>query len=248
MNQPFAVSLEQAYTRNVLFAVELLDAVTLSRISQGVEVVAEGLQGSPRLNASGFFVWLQEDFQSLRRLLIRPNPFPYESREYPAGQPRPPIRAVPFPYESQDYPAAQVKRPLTSIELSPLVSYPFAVGTTGLLGTLVEERAADPRISVPNAEVRLQWLDEDGATWRDAPVLSHTNENGDFAAILRLSPTEIPLLDAKGAVSVHLRVRRNGGNERGSAELKLAQGRVADPSTFPQGKDALLFAWDELQP
>jgi hypothetical protein len=53
VSRPFEVylPLEQGYLRRSLFAIELLDAVTLSRVSQGVKVVAEGLYGKPTLNA-----------------------------------------------------------------------------------------------------------------------------------------------------------------------------------------------------
>jgi hypothetical protein len=90
--------------------------------------------------------------------------------------------------------------------------------------------------------VSLRWLDDDDVTWRDAPTISHTNSRGDFVSILRFAPTEKPNLD-NGSVTVRLRVRRNG-NERSSADFKLLQGRVTDPSTL----DPLTFAWDELQP
>ena len=69
MSRPFDVQLplERAYSRHVLFAVELLDAVTLERVSEGVEVIAEGLHGKPIVNAGGLFVWLEEDRISCRR-------------------------------------------------------------------------------------------------------------------------------------------------------------------------------------
>jgi hypothetical protein len=230
MTRPFEVRLlEQAYLRKVLFAVEVLDAVTLARVSQGLEVVADGLRGSPIVNAGGMFVWLDEDFAPLRTLSVIPGLLPYERVDLPAGQ---------------------VKRPLTTIELSPRVGYPFAPGITGLRGTLIEERVASGERPVPvsGAEVRLRWLDDDvDATWRDAPTVSRTDVHGDFAAILRLPPKDVPKLDA-GALTVRVRVRRPDSNERGSDNLRLPQGRVADPSTFASGPDALIFAWDELQP
>ena len=154
MTRTFAVGLplEQAYLRNVLFAVELLDGVTLARVSQGLSVVAEGLHGKPIVNAGGLFVWLNEDIGPLRKITIDPGVRPYEPLEVDA---------------------ADVARPLTTRELSPRVDYPFASGITGLRGTLIETRVATP-VAVPNAEVRLRWLDEDGATWRDAPAASRT--------------------------------------------------------------------------
>jgi len=223
--RPFEVHIEQAYARDVLFAVELLDAVTLERIGRDITVTAEGLQGKPIVNKSGFFVWLREDFEQLEKLVID------------AGR---------LPYEPVEKPKADVQQPLTSIELSPRPDYPFPSGITGLLGTLLEERAPRPRVPVAKAKVHLKWLDDLG-NLLDAPTISRTNENGDFVAFLRFAPNEVPQLDAKGALTVRLRARRDS-DERGSADLKLPAGRIADPSTFPQRKEALIFAWDELQP
>jgi hypothetical protein len=229
MTRPFEVRLlEQAYLRKVLFAVEVLDAVTLARVSQGLEVVADGLRGSPIVNASGVFVWRDEDFAALRTLTVIPGLLPYEGVELPAGQ---------------------VQRPLTTIELSPRPDYPFAPGITGLRGTLIEARVAAGELPVPvsGAEVRLRWLDDDDVTWHDAPTISRTDVHGDFAAIVRLAPKDVPQLD-QGALTVRVRVRRPDSNERGSGNLRLPQGRVADPSTFAPGPDALIFAWDEFPP
>lgn len=230
MSRPFEVRppLETAYRRGVQFAVELLDAVTLARVSEGVKLVAYGLRGQPVVNAGGLFVWLKEDLAALERITIDPGRLPYESAELRRG-------------DLQDPP-----RP-TTVELQPRVDYPFAAGVTGLRGTLIEEQTAPPRRPVRDAAVHLRWLDEDGVTWRDAPTISHTNTNGDFVAILRLPPAAAPRIDASGTLTVRLRASREGV-ERGSADLKLPQGRVADPSTFAPGPDALVFAWDELQP
>jgi len=62
-------------------------------------------------------------------------------------------------------------------------------------------------------------------------------------AILRLARSEVPQLDAGGKLTVRLRARR-GVDERGSADLKVLQGRVANPSTL----NPSIFVWDELQP
>ena len=226
MSRPSGVQLEQAYERHVLFAVELLDAVTLTRVSEGVKVEAEGLHGKPIVNPSGVFVWLREDLTSLRKISIDPKTLPYEPRELDRGE----LRLPPNPH------------PLTTIELQPRLDYEFAPGVTGLRGTLIERRVTPPE-PVGNAEVRLRWLD-DGGAWHDAPTASTTAaKSGDFVSILRLAPKEKPDLDPQGAVTVRLQVRRNGST-RSSTDLKLPQGRVTDPSTL----NPLTFAWDELQP
>lgn len=218
--------LEQGYRREVLFGIELLDAVTLSPVNQGVKVVAGGLLGKAIVNTGGLFVWLQEDIQNLRNVSIDPGTLPYEGLELEPSQ----LKLPP------------VKPALTTVELQPRVSYSFAPGITGLRGTLIETRV-DPPKPVANAAVRLQWLDDEN-NWRTAPTTSHSDpKHGDFVSILRLAPTEVPHLD-KGEVTVRLRASRDGGAERGSNDLKISQGRITDPSTLKP----LIFAWDELQP
>lgn len=215
MTRAFAVSGPEAgYVRNAQFGIELLDAVTLERVSQGVRIVAEGLQGKPIVSSGGLFVWLREDFTRLRKVTIDPGVLPYQTVE------REP---------------AQLEFPLTRVELSPRLDYPFATGVTGIRGALIEERVV-PAVPVRDADVRLRWLDED-SVWRDAPAASRTDSKGGFAATIRFSPADAPLLDA-GALTVRLRAVRNG-DQRESGDLKLPQGRIAD---------ALIFAWDELQP
>jgi hypothetical protein len=227
MSRPFEIKLplEDAYRRRSLFAIELLDGVTLERVSTGVKVVAEGLQNKPVVNHGGVFVWMQEDIAPLQKVTIDPGTLPYEKLER----------------EPADLTLPPDPRPLTTIELPPRIDYLFAAGVTGLRGTLIEDNVVPP-VPVENAEVSLRWLDDDDVTWRDAPTISHTNSRGDFVSILRFAPTEKPNLD-NASVTVRLRVRRNG-NERSSADFKLLQGRVTDPSTL----DPLTFAWDELQP
>jgi hypothetical protein len=152
-----------------------------------------------------------------------------------------------LPYESVSLDASQLRlppapRPLTTIELPARVDYAFPGGVTAALGTLLEDRSL-PRVAVANAEVRLLWLDDDQVTWHAAPTISHTSANGDFVAVLRLSPADVPHVE-NGALTVRLWARRDGVAERRSPDLKLQQGRVADPLTL----NALTFAWDELLP
>jgi hypothetical protein len=194
-----------------------------------VKVVADGLLGKPIINASGLFVWLQEDVANLRKVSIDPGALPYERLEVDPGE----LNLPP------------VKPALTTIELQPKVGYSFTSGITGLRGALIEEQVDPPEPStpVPNAAVRLQWLDDDNH-WRSAPTISHTDpKRGDFVSILRLSSIEVPHLE-QGEVTVRLLASRDGGLERHSDNFRLPQGRVTDPST----SNPLIFAWDELQP
>ena len=204
---------ETAYVRDALFGIELLDAVTLARVSQGVEVVAEGLQGKPFVNGSGVFVWLK-DAGRLQKITIDPGLLPYEKAELDPSQVE--------------------ERKVTTVELQPRAGYVFAAGIAVIRGLLVEERVR--RVPVRDAAVHLRWLDHNGA-FHDAPAAPHTDDKGGFAAVLRLAAADTPDLDPNGALTVRLRVRR-GAEERGSPDLKLPQGRVAD----------FTFFWDELLP
>jgi hypothetical protein len=221
MSTPLRIEPERAYERNVQFVVELLDAVTLERVSSGVKVKAEGLQRKPIVNPSGRFVWLEEKNTTVRKISVETGRLPYESTERDASQ---------------------LTFPVTTIELQPTLDYLFAPGITGLRGTLIEQLIPNPD-PVGGAEIKLRWLDDTGS-WHDAPTASQTNtKSGDFVSILRLAPKEKPDIDANGAVTVRLQVRRNGST-RSSTDLKLSQGRITDPSTL----NPLTFAWDELQP
>jgi hypothetical protein len=229
VSRPFEVHLplEQGFVRHSLFAIELLDAVTLSRVSQGIKVVAEGLYGKPTLNAGGIFVWREEPIERLKKVRIDPGALPYEMVERDKAQ----LQLPPAP------------APLTTIELPPRLDYAFVPGITGARGTLIEERVSSPE-PVRQAEVRFLWLDDDGVTWRDAPTTSHTNGEGDFVSILRFGPTDVPRLNASKELTVRLWVRRDSTSVRRSAGLLLPQGRISDRSTAR----ALRFAWDELLP
>jgi hypothetical protein len=209
--------LERAYSREAMLAVELLDAVTLERVTQGVNVTATGLTGKPILNHGGLFVWLKEDTTNFEKLLVEPGPQPFERVEIPA---------------------AQVNRPLHTVELKPLASYPFSPGITAIRGSLIESKPAPgvAPVAIPGATIRLEWLHEDGVTWKPSPTTVVTDRAGDFTLILRLAPTQVPALDAHGMMSIRLFAKRSSGGEK-SKQYLLLQSRVTDAT----------YAWDQLQ-
>lgn len=215
------IRIERAYRRDVLLAVELIDAVTLERVGDGIEVKVDGLTRKPARKSGGLFVWLREGGAQPVGIEVDPG-----SR----------------PYQAVTCDASRIKLPLTRVELAPRRGYPFSSGVTAVSGMLVETRATPPAPAVPiaDAEAWLRWLDEDTVTWRDAPVVSRTDDAGGFVALLRLAPSDRAHVDNAGAVTVHLRARRAGGNDLGSLPFSLPQGRVAD--ALPP------FAWDEFQP
>ena len=216
--RPFEVRLplERAYTREAKLGVELLDPVTLERVSQGVEVTAHGLSGKPTVNFGGLFVWVNEDVTKLVKLSIEP-------------------RTVPF--EGVEIPAAQVTLPLHRIELVPVANYPFAPGLTAIRGSLYESRppAGATPLPIRSATIRLEWLDDDGTSWRPWQGPAVTKPAGDFTAILRLARGQQPRLDTNGSLTVRLFARRTNGQQKQST-FQLPQGRVADET----------YAWDEL--
>lgn len=221
------IPMEIAYTRNAAFAVELVDPMTMDRVSDGITVEAFGLRNHKAIcNQLGLFMWVNEDTSSLTKVSIDTGTLPYESVDLTPAQ----LQLPPQP------------TPLTTVQLAPAVSYAFARGITGARGTVLEDRLS--QTPVASADIHLRWLDEDGTTWHDAPIHSHTTKNGDFVSVLRLASTDVPQLDANGAVTVRLRVLRDGMAELGSADVKLPEGRIADPTSMP----VLTFAWDELQP
>ena len=218
MSRPFPVHLptEVAFVRKSLFAVEIVDAVTLEPMVRGLEVKATGLNRDPIVNSGGFFVFLDEGAAQAQAIVIDADKTFSESITVP-----PPV----LPDRRR------------RVELAPRYDYPFSPGATAMRGTLIESFPADPT-PVPGAEIWLQWLD-DTLVWVDAPTHSHSGIKGDFAALLRLTPQQVPKPNAGGSVSARLRVRRDG-RTRTSADFSLPTGRVADP--LPP------FGWSELVP
>jgi hypothetical protein len=221
-------TIEPFYTRGAMFALEVLDGVTLSRVSSGLKIVAEGLRRQPIRNAGGLFVWLNEDRSLLQRVSIDPGALPYQRVELPVAQ----LRLPPLP------------RPLTTVRLPPAGAYPFPSGMTGVRGRLIEDVTDVPQRPVEGAVMLLQWLDDDGVTWQDAEPRGHTTTAGDFVLALALAPADVPRLDASGALTLRLVVSRNGGPPRRSTDLNVPPGRIADPAT----SSGLTVAWADLSP
>ena len=230
MSGRFAVRLplELAYRREAMLAVELLDAVTLERVTQGVDVTARGIAGKPVVNHSGLFVWVRQDASKFDRLLIEPRGAPFERIDLPAGQ---------------------VNRPLHTIQLYPLASYPFAPGITAIRGRLVESDSMAPqvpRVAIAGATATIEWLDDNGVTWHPWQAPRVTTATGDFTAMVRLArgqahadgspekPDE-PKLDANGDLSIRFTAKRANGTQKQNT-YPLRQGRVTDKT----------FAWDDL--
>lgn len=219
MSYRFAVHrpFEVAYQRNVMFAVELLDPVTLERVSRGVAVTATGITGRPIVNLGGHFVWLEEPAVP-QRVQIDPGDLRYEPEDLPA--PAPPAR-------------------LLRVILRPRAGYAFGSGVTAVRSSLYESIATPP-VPVPDVTVRMQWLD-DGAVvpaWIEAEPSARTSATGDFVTFVRFSATAVPGLDAAGRLRARFTFERSAAPPvRISPEFSLTQGRTTDLAPF---------AWDAL--
>ncbi|HVC12441.1 MAG TPA: hypothetical protein VNE59_12435 [Burkholderiales bacterium] len=221
--------LETAYVRRVLFALQVLDGVTLAGVSQGLKVTAAGLAGKPIVNSSGLFVWLQEGNRTPQGVEIEPGELPFLKATLTAAE-----LHVPAP------PPPDQRPRLIPVELAPRRDYPFGAGVTGVRGTLVRLGTENPPVPVAGAAVWLRWIDDNanGTTWADAPTRSATDSNGDFAAALRLSPAQVPRLDASGRVRLRLCVDRAALGTKASPEFQQSPGRVADARSP--------FVWDQF--
>ncbi|HWA89503.1 MAG TPA: hypothetical protein VG889_05670 [Rhizomicrobium sp.] len=212
LRAPFDLSL----ARKVLFAAEIVDAVTLQPVTSGIRVSATGLGRRPIVNYDGVFVWLEEGANQPLQVIVDARDTAYESV------------AVPAPI----LPARSVR-----IELAPAYAYPFPPGATALRGRLIESPLGDP-VAVAGAEVHLQWIDDPqpGTVWADSPVRSHSAANGDFAALMRFTPSQAPRALGKG-IAARLSVTR-GPDTRVSNPFTLDLGRIGGGP----------FAWSDLTP
>lgn len=221
----FIVVPAQPPTRVALFAIRVVDAVTLETIRQGVSVEAVGLRGRPIVNGSGLFVWLDEDLSKLERVAIDPGSLPFE--------------AVTRERDDFDPPLDKPPR-LATIELPPRADYPFPTGITGLRGRLLVSKVSDP---VAGAEINLQWRTDETEDWINAPTISHTTPQGDFVTTLRLGRGQAPMRDPEGLYLVRLQARRDGTPAHTATPFPLPPGRISDPTD----DDPLTFFWDELE-
>jgi hypothetical protein len=199
-------TLELAWTRRVLCGAEIVDAVTLAPVTDGIRVHADGLKNKPSVNHSGFHYWLEEGNAQPQRISVTSLDEVYSDVD--TVPPVPPQKSI-------------------RIELAPRPGYPFPPGATVARGTINVSQVGPVR-PVVGAAVRLQW--SDGAVWIDAPTPVTTDERGEFAAPLRLAPKDEPRLIA-GGIAVRLRVRR-GSITRTSDEFALSAGRVS-PTAQP---------------
>lgn len=212
--------LEHAWTRKAILAVEVLDAVTLQRVTQGVTVKAKGIHSAPVVNHGGLFVWRGVNLAGFAGVTIDPGLLPFAGADL--GQ-------------------ADVTLPLHTVALQPLVTYAFASGTTAIRGSLLET-VPPPGVAptpIPNASIRLAWLDDDGTTWHTSPQRFITDIRGEFAAFLLFIPIDLPHLSTSGELTLKLFANRAPPDQPAdekSTQLAHPQGRVVNA----------IYAWDQL--
>lgn len=228
MARPFEVyePLERPWTqtdgwsRKGMLAVEVLDAVTLQRISQGITVTAKGVRGRPVVNHGGLYVWRGENLTGFAGIAIDPGV---------------------LPFVGVDLAQADVTLPLHTLTLQPRSDYAFSAGTTAILGSLIESvplPGAKPTV-IPGASIRLEWLDDDGTTWHRPPQRFFTDSRGEFAAFVPFLPADLPQLDVGGHLKLRLFANRMPAvlpAVEKFAELTHPQGRVSNA----------IHAWDQL--
>ncbi|REE18429.1 hypothetical protein B0G71_1445 [Paraburkholderia sp. BL27I4N3] len=184
MSMPTA-NLSDTPNRKVLYAVELWDALTLTRVTRGVKVAAAGLRNAPIVSLSGRFVWFEENEAWPDHITVTLLPgAPYA--------PVPPVATLPRPANLE---VPHVAERLQSLVLQPDATYPLGDGVTCLRGRLTTDTKLDKPPPVAGARVQLAWSDADEEKWKpDAPpadagsaalaALPVTTASGDFVAFI----------------------------------------------------------------
>ena len=199
--------------RRVLFAVELVDPVTLERRHEDFAVTARRLTRAPYVNRSGRFVWLREGEAWPGAITVTPDRLPF-APQVVAAPPRPP-----------DLDQALPAQRLVRIPLRPTAAYPFEAGTTAVRGFLRED-ASPSAPPVAGARVQLAWSDADTGAWFPPPPAALAGPDADGVTP---SPVE-PETDAVGQFAAFLRLPRGG-----LAEPDLSNGLLKVRLQFTRG-------------
>ena len=200
------------YERRVLFAVELVDPITLDVVHRGITVTAAGIDRTPVVSSSGRFVWLDNGDKAWpATIAVNPGTLPFAPEVRPV-QPKP----------------ANGQPAVVLVVLQPTSAYPFGQGLTAVRGTLVED--VDPVIGpasppVADAVIQLAWRDIDDPTiWLPLPPTAAgnppalaprdpvTNRHGDFIAFIGDAPPQGHADVLDGMVKVRIQVTRRAPN------------------------------------
>ena len=243
--------------RKVLYAVDLTDAVTGARVTDGValeplDAAGEPLGGrAPSRNRTGRFVWLQPGNVWPARMSVRPKPsLPYVARDEVV----PPPKANPA-IAADNSTLLKPEDRLVRILLAPTPAYPFE-GVTAVRGALREAGAGSA--PVKDAIVQLAWRDQAG--WLPPPpppadprkpAEAVTDENGQFAVFLPMLGHSAQPDGQDGKLNLRLQVTRT---VNGVAQTRWTPNPPAvSPSPSPgwwtsqgQMRDAVSIRWDQL--
>lgn len=225
MSQFMTTQIEQAFNRQAILGLELIDGVTLEPVYRGIRVQAKGLTNEPQVSRSGVFYWLGiRANQVIPTIVIDPGQRPYEGQTI-----------GPITLNELGSPTLQ------QVELVPRLDYPFPSGTTGVMGRLVMNESANPMVSVGGAQVTLQVL-IDGA-WKRSRLSAISNSQGDFVSTLRLKSETGQSDDDPLPASLQFRIEiQLNSVVRVSREWNQSLGTLVTPTvSTPQ-----LFAWNSM--
>lgn len=205
---------ELAYTRTVLLAVEVLDAVTLAPVTAPLRVGAPPLPPPAIVNPGGRYIWLLAGPQRPARVTVEPGELPYGAEQQAAP-------VLPVDPDALDQLAASER--LVRIWLRPRRGYQFPAGMTVVRGRLDDGAGA-----LRDAELWLQWMGaEPSATWQQERqrTFTRTDQDGEFVLFLPGARAVAAALDKLGQITVRIVARRG---EHG--------GRVWDPFQLRDGR------------
>lgn len=224
MSQPITPSLE----RKVLLALEIIDPVSRTRVSDSVRVSADGLARRPILNLSRCFVWLEEGDAWPTAIHVHMDGLPY---------------AIPPSLKPERRTAGKPPE-LARIVLSPTERYPFPSGVLAISGVLKASREPDsPPIN--EAILQLQWRHDDSEPWNGGARTS-PEADGRFCVFARSAGnTHRP----DGLVIVRILVSRKDHPDRSTGNdypfMKAPPtGCIRDRQAHPQ---PVTLAWNDLQ-
>ena len=243
--------------RKVLYAVELTDAVTGSRVTDGValeplDAAGQPLSGrTPSRSHTGRFVWLQPGNLWPAGMRVRPKPsLPYVARDEVVAPPKadPTIAA-------DNSTLLKPEDRLVRILLAPAPAYPFE-GTTAVRGILRE--AGPGSATIKDAIVQLAWRDHAG--WLPLPPLpvdprkpaeAVTDAQGQFAVFLPMLGRSAQPDEQDGKLNLRLQVTRRVSGV--TQTLWTPNPPAAPPGLRPgwwtaegQMYDAVSIRWDQL--
>jgi len=235
-------------TRQVLFAVELIDPITQELVHRGVKVEAIGLANQPIISWSGRFVWLIED-----------NAWPSELRVTPMFGVPYAAELIAAPQRPADLLLARPEERLMRVTLRPTPAYSFDHGVTTVRGCLRE--SPNNRAAVVDAAVVLAWFAIQPPDWNPTPPGGaaplprgvRTDTRGEFAVSLPTPPRSAEPDVASGMLKVRLQFTRDHPARETRVtpdDFPFLPIEEAPPGRVPEGqllRKDLALTWTNLE-